>query len=152
MGMFDTLLAELECPICGAVSPADPSTGMQTKLRREPDLRDLMVGSEFRIDPAALEDFSLLHEPGAADSVRLAVTWRCPGCRALQWAEVVIKDDVIRSIAAIVLDEATIDRLNYVDVEVRDYLAMWEEDEDWVDGEAPSVVDVLKAVARRRKL
>lgn len=38
MGAFDYLVAELTCPSCGTVSPADASTNIQTKASDEPQL------------------------------------------------------------------------------------------------------------------
>jgi hypothetical protein len=114
---FDYLVAELPCPACGAVSPADGSTDMTTSLRDEPALAYLGVGDELSVDPerARNSSYLVLREPSGGEDVVLLHTWSCPACAtAFLWARVVVRQGVIASIDATTLDAAAVAGAHYV--------------------------------------
>jgi rubredoxin len=114
---FDHIVARLRCPVCGAVSPADDSTEMTTKLRPEPELAFLGIGDRLDFDArnAAAGGYIVLAEPDQGEEVVLLHTWTCPTCgTAFQWARIVVRDGVIAEIDPIALDHQAIDRANYI--------------------------------------
>lgn len=137
---FDFFVAALQCEQCGAVSPADSSTNMQTKVRAEPDMESLGVGDRIDIRPANLGGYIELAPPAPGSPVRLLDTWSCPTCHAPQnWAEIVVRDGVIAAIRAVPFDRSSFERAHWLKddadseaaalagIPVRDLLGKWAE-------------------------
>lgn len=123
---FDYLVAELPCGRCGAVSPADASLEMTTRLRDDPQLAYLGVGDALPVDTArALRGGYLLrHEPAPGEPVVLLHRWECPACGdAYNWAEVVVDGGVITSIRAVDLNRGAVARAHYVVDDLREVAA-----------------------------
>src|SRR5262245_42470937 len=123
---LDYLAAELTCSRCGAVSPADWSTEMTTRLRDDPQLANLGVGDELPVDTARAlaSGYLLVREPAPDEPVILLHQWTCPACGyAYNWAEVVIEDGVIASIQTIELNQAAFARAHYIVDDVREIAA-----------------------------
>jgi hypothetical protein len=109
---FDYLVAALPCGRCGAVSPADASLEMTTRLRDDPQLAYLGVGD------------LLLHEPTPGEPVVLLHQWECPACGdAYRWAEVVVDGGIITSIRAVDLNQDAVARAHYIVDDVREVAA-----------------------------
>jgi rubredoxin len=114
MGMFDFFAGNLRCPICGAVSPADGTTNMQTKIRDQPKLEDLRVGDVVPMDGVS-GCYQRIKAPEEDEPVRLLECWECPSCgTARNWAEIVIHKGIITSIEAVPLDRAHLERSHFV--------------------------------------
>lgn len=115
MGFFDYFTADLRCPKCGAITPAE-SVDMQTKIRPEPRLEDLHVGDrcEMKPDPTVAGYLELARtRPG--QPVRLVDSWSCIHCSYYpNWAEIAIRDEVIESIVPVDFDRSLLDRVHYV--------------------------------------
>ena len=121
---FDFFVAELRCPRCGHVSSADAATNMQTKIRDDPELASLGVGSAIEIDPATVPDagYYLVQPPG--DTIRIIDTWACPTCDFYpNWAEIVVRGGHIESITAVPLDRETLERVHFIYQDVYDIAA-----------------------------
>ena len=111
--MYDYFVAAMICPQCGAVSPADSSTDMQTRLRD--DARGIEIGVGFQFDPLEVRERDLessgylpvtLEHP--VDQIQLLDTWTCPACHHTNWARVTIDGTKIVAIEAVTLDRATL--------------------------------------------
>jgi rubredoxin len=117
---FDYFVAHLTCPNCGAVSPADQSTNMVTAIRDEPELAWLGVGDALHVRPEAMNDrgYLTIRAPRTGEPIRILQTWECPSCgQGFNWAEVVVRDDVIESIQAVPLTRETLERAHFIDDE-----------------------------------
>ena len=122
---LDAFVAELRCPRCQHVSSADEATGMYTRIRSDPQLAWLGVGSAIEIDPATVPDsrYYLVQPPG--DTIRILQIWDCPTCDSYpNWAEIVVRDGRIESITAVPLNRETLDRANFIDEDVDGVAAM----------------------------
>ena len=116
---LDLFVAELRCPRCGHVSAADDATNMTTKIRDEPELAWLGVGSALEIDPATVPDAGYYLVQPSGDTIRILQIWSCPSCDFYpNWAEIVVRDGRIESITAVPLDRETLDRANFIDEDV----------------------------------
>jgi hypothetical protein len=92
---------------------------MTTKIRDEPELAWLGVGSALKIDPASEPDagYYLVQPPG--DTIRILPIWACPTCESYpHWAEIVVRDGRIESIKAVPLDRETLERIHFIDEDV----------------------------------
>lgn len=92
---------------------------MTTRIRDEPELAWLGVGSALEIDPATVPDsrYYLVQPPG--DTIRILQSWSCPSCRFYpNWAEIVVRDGRIESITAVPLDRETLARVHFIDEDV----------------------------------
>lgn len=116
---LDLFVAELRCPRCGHVSAADDSTDMQTKIRDEPELAWLGVGSALELDPVTVPDGDYYPVQPPGDTIRILQSWSCPGCGFYpNWAEIVLRDGRIESITAVPLNRETLERIHFIDEEV----------------------------------
>jgi hypothetical protein len=121
---LDFFVAELRCPRCGNVSAADGATNMQTKIRDEPELAFLGVGSAFECDPATIPDAGYYPVQPPGDTIRIVDTWACPACDFYpNWAEIVVRDGRIESITAVPLNRETLDRVHFITEDVYDIAA-----------------------------
>jgi hypothetical protein len=121
---FDYFVAALPCP-GGTMTPADISTGMQTKLRAEPELAAFGVGDrfEFSFADAAGAGYLVLREPAPDGTVRILQTWECPGAPR-NWAEIEWRDGVILAIRAVAFEEA-LARVHLVYDDAKEEVAEW---------------------------
>lgn len=113
---FDYLVAPLRCPD-GAVSPADESTEMTTRLRDEPALAYLGVGDRLEVDTerARQSGYLVLREPRPGEPIVLLQTWVCPSDGTpFLWARVVIRGGIITEIRETQLDGATIAGAHFI--------------------------------------
>ncbi len=123
---FDNFVAAMTCSKCGAISPADDSTFMQTHIRDEPKMDFLGVGDELKVDPGDIGNrgYLTVRPPGVGEAVRILQTWRCPSCQTWpKWAEVLIAKDRIQSITPVALGLASLDRAHYIEDDARDVVA-----------------------------
>jgi hypothetical protein len=114
---FDWFVAEMRCPRCGAVSPADETTGMQTGIQDQPQLAFLGIGDyvTFDFSKAGERGYVVLHEPRRGEPIVLLTTWDCPTCDKPQnWARVVIQDGRIVSIEATAVTSEQIEEAHLI--------------------------------------
>jgi hypothetical protein len=116
---LDAFVAELRCPRCQRVSSANEATGMYTRIRSDPQLAWLGVGSALEIDPATVPDAGYFPVQPPGDTIRILQIWSCPNCDAYpNWAEIVVRDGHIESVTAVPLDRETLDRVHFIDEDV----------------------------------
>jgi len=144
---LDYLVAQMCCPCCGHVSPADFTTEMQTRLREAPQLADIGVGDELPTCPvrAAACGYIVLRESGPGEGAVLLHTWGSPACGTpFQWAAVVVRDGKIASIEPTQLTRQAIERANYIEVDARAVAAEFISTTQGFDLEDKTVVDTLR--------
>lgn len=109
MGLFDWFVAPLRCRSCGAVSDADGSTDVQTKLHDSPRQNYLGVGAALVVTRRSAEEsgYSTLREPGGPE-VLILQNWVCRTCKAWPplWLEVSIRDGRIAGIESVDFEPA----------------------------------------------
>ncbi len=113
---FDYFVGAMACRVCGRESAADERTNMQTKIRARPRRENLGVGSRADVDAAALlrADYVQLRPPRAGE-YRLLQSWDCPSCgNPTNWAAIIIRDGVVRSVAATTLDRAALASADFI--------------------------------------
>ena len=144
---FDYFVAALRCAACGAVSPPDGTTDMQTALRREARHAYLGVGAAVDTDP---EDFRNADYLSVQDSIpggeiRILQVWGCRSCgRISNWARIVVKDGLIREIASIELTRAELERSHYISEEDGRTLAAQLTGRPSIEIYGPPVVQILR--------
>jgi len=111
----DHFVGHLRCHECGGIT-CDASAGCETFLRPNPDGTVFTVGRSFAFDPADVaRDFYAHAMPPASDEpVHIVEGWECPRCSAVNWAEIVVRDDTIASIWSVMLSRDVLERAHYV--------------------------------------
>lgn len=119
---LDTFVAALRCPTCGAVSPADDSTNMQTSIQGDPQLAFIGVGDPIEPD---LDDqleqrgYLMLRRPAPGEPLVLLEPWGCPSCGEQgNWARIVIRDNRVESIEATQITSGQLEAVHVVSNEV----------------------------------
>jgi hypothetical protein len=121
---YDFFVAPLTCPRCGATSPADESTNMQTYLRDNPSRALLGVGDALPLDPDRIrrddyEGYRAIRAPTPGEPIRILQSWECPACeQPLNWAEIDVRNGVIHGINAVPLDRAHFERSHLISNDV----------------------------------
>jgi hypothetical protein len=116
---YDFFVAEMKCPVCGAVSRADDSTEMYTYIRDEPNAEYLGVGSPLQINHECIEQnrcegYLTIKIPAPDEPIRLLNPWRCPTCGSYNWARIEIRDGIISSIVPVSLNLATLEHSHLI--------------------------------------
>jgi rubredoxin len=113
---FDYFVGNLLCPVCGFISEADESTNMQTYIRNEPELAYLGIGSDLKFtDIINSKDYLVNRIPNPDEEIRILEIWECPSCgKPFNWGEVVVHNEVITNISAVIFDRETFNRANLV--------------------------------------
>jgi hypothetical protein len=84
------------------------------------------VGDELEVDLGDVGErgYLTVRPPGVGEAVRILQTWSCPNCQIWpQWAEVVVAEGRIQSIAPVSLSPASLDSANYIENDARDVVA-----------------------------
>lgn len=121
---FDFFVGPLKCIRCETVSPEDTSTNMQTKIQASPKGAYLHVGDtlDIRKDGVEAGGYLVVNRPQDLSNISILELWECPSCDSpFNWAEIVVKDSIIKSITAAPLDRDTLSRVNYISDEL-DYV------------------------------
>jgi hypothetical protein len=121
---YDYFVSALKCPVCGTVSPVDDSTEMYTYIREQSNAEYLGVGSPLHIAVEEIEHntcdgYLKIKTPKPGEPIRLLNPWHCPTCGTYNWAEIVVRDDVIAEISSVPLDRETLDRAHLISNEAR---------------------------------
>ena len=104
MGMFDYFVGKLKCPVCSKISNADSSTGMQTKIRKKPQLEELSVGEPLVVSFEDMKNagYYKISLPQTNEQICILDMWECPFCGSPRnWAKIVINDEVIQEISSV---------------------------------------------------
>jgi hypothetical protein len=121
---FDFFAAELPCSTCGKIVSGAAMAHMQTRIQRDPQGAYLQVGAHIDIAPGgpSVNGYLTIRPPQHHSPIRLLEVWSCPFCGATpQWAEVILEDEMIRSITAVPLNRETLDRVHYITDELTFY-------------------------------
>src|SRR2546423_326237 len=105
---YDYFVAALECPVCGTISRADDSTGMQTYIRAQSNAEFIGIGSPLHVSPEAIErnacDGYLKIKTAQPDEpIRLLHPWNCATCGSYNWAQIEICRGVVSNILSVPL-------------------------------------------------
>lgn len=117
MPTFDYFVSSMKCHKCGAISSADESTNMQTKICLHQKAFLYGVNSILDIDIGNIEEsgYLCIWEPTSQVSFTLLDTWECSNCdESFNWALITIENKVIKSIAEIRLTDEVAQRANYI--------------------------------------
>jgi hypothetical protein len=120
----DFLRASLHCHDCGAVTH-DELSDCETYVAIEGAEREIEIGSELKVDIDSIgSDFYLKVnplEPGTA--LRILEGWWCARCSNVNWAEIVVVDDVVRSIWSVAINKPLLNRIHLISSEVVEFAA-----------------------------
>ncbi|WP_218079873.1 hypothetical protein [Anthocerotibacter panamensis] len=143
---LDYFVGNLLCPICGVVSPANDSTNMYTYVRDQAELASLGVGHPLIIEPADMEgaNYLTIQLPKTEEKIRILGTWECPNCGApFNWAEVVVQDQVIKSVTSVKLDRKVLEQAHFIS-DACLYLVMDLTDRPYQDLIGSDLVQILR--------
>lgn len=113
----DFFVARLRCHRCRNVSPEDDSTLCETFLRQTPDGSWLRVGSVVGpITSAHRQDYYAVNR-AQNGALHIIEGWACPKCEHVNWAEIVVENETIRSIWSVSLNQETLKRANLLSSE-----------------------------------
>ena len=124
---YDFFVAEMKCPVCGAVSAADDSIEMYTYMRERPIGEFLGVGHALEVDRRAIEQnavdgYLTISVPAPGEPIRILNPWRCPTSGSYNWAQIEIRDGAIASIVPVQLDRETLEHSHLISKEA-DFVA-----------------------------
>src|SRR5262245_9314583 len=114
---FDYFVGQMVCLHCGVVSSADESTDMQTKICAERELRRYGVGDFLPADYDNMRNnrYVEIVPPSNKKNYSVLDWWNCVSCEAsLNWARIIVEEEIIRSIASVSLDKQIIESSNYI--------------------------------------
>lgn len=113
---FDYFVGAMECPACGKLTAADGKPNIQTKIRDDAQLAYLGVGAVVDASARNMErsDYIELKAHSGGD-LRILQTWECPFCSTpFNWAEIVIRDGVIRKVSSVPMSAKTLAGAHYI--------------------------------------
>lgn len=114
---FDFFVGHLECEQCGAVSPADSSTNIQTKIAIDTSLAAYGVGDKVDLDIGYIDGtgYFCVKEPEEPSTFTLIDSWECPTCfKPFNWVLIGFDNGRIVSMKAVKLDNKIREIVNYV--------------------------------------
>ncbi|MFB9926962.1 hypothetical protein ACFORO_19325 [Amycolatopsis halotolerans] len=141
---YDYLAAALRCSRCGREGAA---LDMITRLRPMPELASLGVGDPLPVstDNAVRSGYLALHEPTPGEPTVLLHVWTCPHCAyAFNWAEVVVRDNVIEAIRSADLTRAVLGSAHFIVDDAREVAADLAGTTSSLDLDDDTVVAVLR--------
>jgi len=117
--MYDYFVAAMRCAGCGAASPADSSTDLQTHIRYDARGIEIPVGFQLHARDATdrrIEGSGYLPigHGRAEGRSRLLDTWSCPTCEHENWACVTIVGTAVVAIEGVTLDRATLESAQFI--------------------------------------
>lgn len=115
MGMYDSFLEMLQCPICGLVS----EEYIQTVIRDTPDMSYLQVGDSLLVDQdrANSAGYITLKVPQFGEDIYLLDIWDCPNGHGYNWAAIIIGEGIIKEIKAVPKTSEIINKTHFVSEE-----------------------------------
>lgn len=117
-GNCDYFVARMRCQHCGKVSHSDASTHCETFLRDVPDGSWLQVGSHVgTIDVKQRPDYYQSRKEQTTDALHVLEGWECPNCQRVNWAEVVVVDEIVTSIWSVRLSKEALMRAHLISSE-----------------------------------
>jgi hypothetical protein len=115
MGAFDYFSCKRQCKSCGKNS----LISIQTKIQRDPQMKDLVVATELSLTEEIMGWGYLCYKlPDEKNTFMLADPWECKHCGNTDWVIVEVKDSVLSEIREVELSEIMIRRINYISEEV----------------------------------
>ena len=110
---YDYFAATMKCAQCGAMSPADTSTNMQTYLQEVGSHAVLPVGAHLALDRKRVlhNQYDGYFYSGLVihDAIRILQSWECPTCGyAPNWAHVDVCENHIVRIEAVLFDRESV--------------------------------------------
>lgn len=144
---YDFLVAEMKCPVCGSVSPADDSTEMYTYIRDHPNADFLRAGSLLSIDIASIagntcDGYYTIQVPEPGEPIRLLNPWHCPVCGAYNWAETEVHNNIIVAIFNVPLNRHTLEGSHLISNEA-DFVAAGLAGIPWNEYKGQNAVQIL---------
>lgn len=120
----DLFVTPLRCTTCKAVT-RDASAGCESFLRGGARGETFRVGSrfEFEHEEVASDYYIRAEAPVGDEPVHVVEGWECPCCRAMNWAEIVLRDSRVSSVWAVALSPEILRRAHYVTSECVDLVA-----------------------------
>jgi hypothetical protein len=135
--MTSWFVAELDCPECGAPTPADTSTEMITSLEPWPQRDVIRVGDDIgTVWDDVARAYLPLREPAADEPIRILQSWWCVARGTLHWAVVAIAAGRVESIAAVPLDAKAVAGSHAIDDQIADRYFELTGEPLFVDGRA----------------
>lgn len=107
----DFFVGRMRCLKCSYISRGDTATNCETFLRESPDGRAIRVGDNIGVlVDTARPDYYASQNLGNDGPLHVLEGWECPCCRSVNWAEVVIRDEVVESIWSVKLTSDVLQR------------------------------------------
>ena len=142
-GNCDYFVARMRCQGCGKVSHSDASTHCETFLRDRPDGSWLGVGSHVGlIDVSQRPDYYQSRKEQTTESLHVLEGWECPCCQKVNWAEVVVVDELVTSIWSVRLSRETLYRAHLISSECVELASKLSGKQPWelIDADIVSVL------------
>jgi hypothetical protein len=110
---FAYLLAPLQCPHCSTLNePAE----IRTQIYGLDAGQVLRIGDPLKVTAESLAStHHAIRMPAPSEPVSILDEWMCSSCGLQNWAEVVVRDNVLEVIAAVQLDRITLSRAHFID-------------------------------------
>jgi hypothetical protein len=110
VSMYDTIVADLECPYCGTRAP---SAEVQSRMFEAPALRQFVVGDRVP-PPADLAESTYFPIGNSQSGMAVLETWSCPRCGAWRWALVEVDGDRLAAVHAVPFTEPILAAADFI--------------------------------------
>lgn len=121
---FDYVRAKLRCHCCRSIAD-EKTTDCETYIGNDSNERELKVGSKLVIPKTDVStDFYVkVSELEVGKPIHVVEGWWCQKCASVNWAEIVVENDTIRSIWSIKMCTELLDRIHYISSEIIEFIA-----------------------------
>lgn len=121
----DYFVGKLRCHECKTVSRSDRSSQCETFIFPEPSGTEFAVGDHVALEPNDLprDYYAHLREWTPGTPLHVVEGWQCPCCNNINWAEVVVRDEIVETVWSVDLSSDVVDRANVVSAECIEVVA-----------------------------
>lgn len=139
----DFVVARMRCHKCKHVSKEDISTQCETFFRHEPDGSWLKVGDW--VGTPSLEERLDYYTTRCPDDevIHILEGWECPRCTHVNWAEIVVESERIKSVWSVALSKDSLERAHLVSSECVEIASQIAQTPPW-QLTPEDVLDILK--------
>ena len=103
---------------CGTVSRPDTSTQCETFLHSTPNGRHIRVGDHIGpVMTSARSDYYATSKDDDGGDLHVLEGWECACCNGVNWAEIVIADEHVKSIWSVKLNQDALGRAHLISSE-----------------------------------
>lgn len=121
----DYFVGRMRCHTCRNITPSDNSSQCETFIFPTPQGRAFRVGDRIELRPEDLprDYYAHLTPWDGSKPLHVVEGWQCLRCDAINWAEVVVRDQILESVWSVDLTSEVVERANVLSAECIEVVA-----------------------------